>query len=425
MNDPCKLERGPIRRLLLIVPALPPPYTPEAEYAVRLINELAGRNVDVCIATRGGRPIDAAGLRATVHAPVRSWGWRDLSRLADVVRASRPDAALLHFVSWGYGHHPMVTFIPRLLCKLAPQARRITLFENTIGVPALELPMHLRLGRRFATTWAGRAGLDYTFGALLRDSDSVIVLSEVHRHQLAERSPESAAKLVLLPPPPSVPSADDAPGVRGRTRQRLGIAESSFVVTCVGYVYPDKGIDALLQVLARLLQRTPNVHLIVVRVAHHPSLSPEPGYAAAMAARATELVGQRHVTWEEDVSWGSREVLEHLAAADACILPHDYGVQLNHRGFAAAAVQGLPTIAVRGRIPEALLRDGEHLLLCPSGKPEALAEAAIELMNSAELRERLGGGARDLARACYRWDLLAERIEAMAFGEGASAGVAT
>ena len=96
--------------------------------------------------------------------------------------------------------------------------------------------------------------------------------------------------------------------------------------------------------------------------------------------------------------------MEHLAAADACILPHDYGVQLNHRGFAAAAVQGLPTIAVRGRIPEALLRDGEHLLLCPPGKPEALAEAVSALMGSIELRERLGRGAQNLARACYLWD---------------------
>ena len=167
--------------------------------------------------------------------------------------------------------------------------------------PRSILPTPVRLGRRIATTWAGRAGVDYTFGTLLRDSHAVVVLSEVHRQQLAERSPESAAKLVLLPAPPSVPPADDSQGIRRCIRQRLGIPESSFVLTCVGYVYPDKGIDALLEVLALLLQRTPNVHLIVVRIAHHPSLSPEPGYPAKMMARAAELGVQQHVTWTEDV----------------------------------------------------------------------------------------------------------------------------
>jgi glycosyltransferase involved in cell wall biosynthesis len=313
----------------------------------------------------------------------------------------------------------MATFIPTLVRRLVPPARVVTLFENSIGiVPSSRMPA--RLMRKVATTLAGRTNLDYEFGTLLRDSHAVIVLSDVHRHQLTERSPASAPKMVLMPAPPSLPPADDALPIRERIRQRLGISRSSFVVVCVGYMYPDKGIDTLLQAFKLLLQQIADVRLIVVRVAPHPSLVPHPEHTAALMSLAGELELQQHVSWVDGRSWGSRDVMEHLAASDACILPHYYGVQLNHRGFAAAALQGLPTIGIRGRIPEHRLRDGEHLLFCPPKSPEALADAAIDLIRSPELRDRLSAGARNLARSCYSWDAVAAGVTELTFGERGS-----
>jgi glycosyltransferase involved in cell wall biosynthesis len=167
------------------------------------------------------------------------------------------------------------------------------------------------------------------------------------------------------------------------------------------------------------MEQTSNVHLTIVRIATHPSLQPRSDYVGTMLELARELGLQQHVSWTDEVSWGSRQVMEQVVASDACILPHDYGVQLNHRGFAAAAVHGLPIIAIRGEIPESHLRHGEQLLFCPPASPQSLAEAALMVAQSPELRHRLSAGASELARTCYSWDVVAARMTELAFGEKA------
>ena len=55
------------------------------------------------------------------------------------------------------------------------------------------------------------------------------------------------------------------------------------------------------------------------------------------------------------------------------------------------------------------LQDGEHALLC--GSDGEFAEAVVRLARDRSFAEKLGAGARALARAKYDWPVLAERLE--------------
>jgi glycosyltransferase involved in cell wall biosynthesis len=57
---------------------------------------------------------------------------------------------------------------------------------------------------------------------------------------------------------------------------------------------------------------------------------------------------------------------------------------------------GAPIITRDGAGPRELLRDGEHVLLCPPADAEALARAIVRLRDDPALREQLARNAREL-----------------------------
>jgi glycosyltransferase involved in cell wall biosynthesis len=127
--------------------------------------------------------------------------------------------------------------------------------------------------------------------------------------------------------------------------------------------------------------------------------------------RISDLELEGSVRWAPEVRWDSPELSGHLDTADACLLPHDYGIQLNNRALAAACVHGVPVIAVGGQPREPALLHEENILLCPPDCPRALAAALRSLMESGALRGRIAEGASALAREHYDWSRAIDRIE--------------
>lgn len=82
------------------------------------------------------------------------------------------------------------------------------------------------------------------------------------------------------------------------------------------------------------------------------------------------------------------------AAADAFVMPtrnEAFGLV-----YQEAAAAGLPAIGTRGNAVPEIILEGETGLLVPAGDPEALASAMAGLIESAELRHRLGTRAREI-----------------------------
>ena len=197
--------------------------------------------------------------------------------------------------------------------------------------------------------------------------------------------------VVVHPLPPESPGPED----REAARARLGLARDTVAVLCFGLIRPYKGVDVLLEAVARLPVGVPIVLLLAGE--------PWGELAARLRARVAraDLAGRvlARLEWVPEA-----EVPTWFAAADAAVLPYR-----NATGSAVAAQAlgwGLPLVgSAVGGIAE-VVEEGVNGLLVPPEDPEALAGALARIADE-NLRARLAEGARAASRR-WNWSSYAE-----------------
>jgi glycosyltransferase involved in cell wall biosynthesis len=313
---------------------------------------------------------------------------------------------LLFYIGWIYNYHPMITFAPSIAKTLLSNVPFITEFANAIGANPEQSSTPARAIRKVVGLWAGKRDLDYRYGTLLRDSDRVIVFSDLHRATLSRHNSDVDRKSVLIPPPPILLISPEENGAaRARGRQALGLKDENFLIAYLGFIYPGKGVETLLKAFQIASGEREELRLVVVggTLQGH----------ASFAEKACELPRQMgiddKVIWAGAYSWDSDKASTYLRAADAFVLPIDIGVQMNNSSFAAAAAHGLPIIATRGPDLEQQFIHKENVFLCPPRDPESMAAAIRLLMGDPDLRSTIGAGALRLAQDWFSWDVVIER----------------
>jgi glycosyltransferase involved in cell wall biosynthesis len=386
-------------RVLLIGP-FPPAAWPEADKTVHLAGRLAARGLDVHVLTeRGSISPPAAPFR--VHPRMRTWSWTDLPRLVRTVRRHAPDVVLLVYHADLYHGHPMPTFIPTVAKRLLSGSRVVTLFEDAQPADPLDHGLGVRAIRKTLALWAGSTGVDWGLGTLLRDSDRLIMVSDRVRRRLVNRRPDAETKSVVIPTPAIMPmAAEGREAARRDMRAVLGLHPADILLVYLGYLYPGKGVETLLEALPSVRSGGHRLHLLVVG----GTLAASRAYAAGLRDRAARLGIAAQVTWTGGYAWESEMPSQALSAADLCVLPFDEGVCLHSTSLAAAATHGLPIITTHGDGLETALRHGANVYLCPPKDPLALARAIETLLGDGRLRTQIGAGAEALAAAWYDWE---------------------
>jgi glycosyltransferase involved in cell wall biosynthesis len=317
------------------------------------------------------------------------------------------------YIGWIYNDHPMITYAPTITRLLLPRARFVTQFENVIG----SLPGRKGvLGQLCAVAAVGAAGVwkvQYRFGTLIRDSDRLIALSEHHRRLLSGRWRSSEQRIVLVPPPPLTNFSPNDEETRQRGRAMLGVDQAQFLIVYLGYVYPGRGLETLLNAVALLFEERPHARLAIVGA----PLDRFEDYARELRNLPIDLGIEGRVRWAGGFAWDSTDGSTMLRAADVCVMPIDVGVALNNSSIGAVASHALPLIATRGENIESAFRDRENILFCRPRDPASMAESIKMVMDDASLREQLSRGAEALAQQWFSWDRAVEQTIAT-FGDG-------
>ncbi len=212
---------------------------------------------------------------------------------------------------------------------------------------------------------------------------------------LAHTFPAAPTAVHPLPPGP-LPRVD-----RAAARAALGVAADAVAALFFGLIRPYKGVDVLLEAVARLPAGTPLVLL----------LAGEPWGEVGRVVRqrlADPALAGRVVARLEWVPEG--EAGAWFAAADLVVLP--YRSATGSAVAAQALGYGLPVVASRvGGLAE-VVEDGENGLLVPPADAGALA-AALGQVCRAEVRARLASGARAAAQR-WSWAGYAAALEELA-----------
>jgi len=228
----------------------------------------------------------------------------------------------------------------------------------------------------------------------LRAIDRFVVLSEEMAEELSRAGFESA-------PMCRIPNGVDTDYFRpasvsekAEARQRLGCADRGPVIAYVGRLSPEKGPADLLRALRPVLQGEPNA--LVMLVGDGP-----------LAESLREQVQEYGVAENVRFLGNVQDVRTHLWAADLFVLPS------RAEGMSNAALEamacGLPCIATSVSGTPELFGDNEAGIVVPSGQPQRLSEAVLQLWRSPEEASRLGAAAAAKVRSSYSLDAVVER----------------
>jgi polysaccharide biosynthesis protein PslF len=389
--------------VLLITATFPPMKSGGAELAFWLCQHLAdsGSGVHVVTSQIEGIKVDP---RVRVHPVMRRWSWSEMPHLLRVARRCDPDVVNLHFTGPIYNYHPMVTFMPTILKRLIPNVRVVTNIECPDGARIDALPWASRAVWEVVARLVRPRDVDHYYGTLLRDSDRIVVLSDTHRLSLSQHLPGVSDKCVLNPPPPAITmSAEKCGTARCRGRKMLGVSDGEFLISYFGYIYPRKGVETLFKALALVAQQRVNVRLVMIGSGNEVILREcgRPNYVEELKCLSEELGIADRIIWTGYYPSDSDCASLYLRGTDMCVLPFDSGVYLNNSSFTASAAHGLPIVTTRGEVLEPQFVDGENVLLCPPGDPEALAAAIVSLIDEPALRQHLSKGALEMAREWF------------------------
>lgn len=333
-------------------------------YSTRLANALAERLPVRVIVPDGAEVADYSTDVEVLALPVPmecSWcevkrSHRRLAELPGFLTALRgPQDHVLHFLN----RHEYLTLA-------APLVRK------RLVVTMHDPRPHLGEGspRKLLANWM-----------LRRQARRIVVLGELLKEHLVEQGVR-ADKVHVVPhgvfcPPGEVCALPEAP-----------------VGLFFGRILPYKGLEVLLEAAPLIRERVPDFQLVV---AGDGDVRPYQELLDRELASGQCQLLNRFIPDEEMAGLLARStviLLPYLEATQSGVVPLAYGAA---RPVVASAVGAIPEIVVHGQTG----------LLVPPRDPQALAQAATELLTDPELARRLAAGGRDYACTTLSWQAIA------------------
>jgi len=372
-----------------------------------------------------------------------NWGWRIARDVRAALQPMRPDILHIQYQTGAYGMHPAINFLPWRL--------RRTQHQLAVVVTAHDLlPPYLFPKAGPLRQWVTRR--------LLADADAVVVTNQDDYERVGGWGSRTALQPASSIPYPLSPAlipigsniavAPPEHYDRAAWRARLAIGADDTLLAYFGLISVSKGLDTVLDALARL-----PAHFRLVVIGGAATAPEDRAYADSIRQQIVRLALDQRVTITGHCA--EADVSAHLLAADIAALPFADGASFRRGSLLAALAHGLPVVTTwpttdpstprflsvsKGRagdrpfdaaVPERVegqgrrpttddrvsfafaLRpfvDGENVLLTPPGDALALGAAIERLARDTKLREQLAAGGRALA-AQFGWDTIAAQHE--------------
>lgn len=223
--------------------------------------------------------------------------------------------------------------------------------------------------------------------------------------------PFKRRKSVFIPVGNNMPPIEK-PIERMQLRRQYGLDADKTYLSFIGSMDISKGVETLLKALRILVgQGFDNIRLVMVGSGDLERMSEGQGYAPEMFeygktifALQKKLALSNYIIWTPYLS--CQDFINYIVCSDFCVLPFRRNT-LGRSSLACALELGMPIITA-SRFKDPLLKNGENVLLVSPDDPAQLAEAVAKLVDSPNLRMKLGQNSKKLAKA-FSWDSIVSK----------------
>lgn len=359
----------------LVFPRLPPAFDAIGEYTAILAEHLAPF-ADVRILTSEHDPSPVAGARIERvfdEAPRRS-----IAAIARAVVDRRPDALLVQYNPFSYGHRGVNPWLAPVLARVrrgSPSTRIVLVAHETHIEPATLRKAVLCLAHRVQ------------LAVLLRHVDRVASTIEAWVPGFGRAV--GAGRVTAIPIGSNVPLRIVP---RPSARSSLGLPKDAILVGVFGKVRPERRIDWVAGAVDAARRRGVDARLF---------------YVGPDVERVHRAAGSVPV-----VSTGPLPIAavpDGLCAMDLCATPFRRGVSGRRGSFIAALQHGIPTVSTAGPDTDRFLREGSGAAfeLVPDSDREAFDRTVIRLCEDAVARSEIGDTGRRFHDTHFSWTEIA------------------
>src|ERR1700730_6223618 len=214
-------------------------------------------------------------------------------------------------------------------------------------------------------------------------SDRLIVMSQLSSQFLQEIYKVPGSKIDMVPHGvPDLPFLDP-----NFYKDRFGVEGKALLLT-FGLLSPNKGIENVIQAMPRILSKHKNAAYIVAG-ATHPHILRREGdkYRASLQALAREVGVESRVIFHNRFA-SPEEMAQFIGVADIYITPYRHEAQVVSGTLAYALGAGKAIISTPYWHALELLDDRRGALV-PFQNPAAIAQKAIELLDTPALRHAM------------------------------------
>ena len=325
----------------------------------------------------------------TVYREIEEWGWAAHTQIMRWLRDIDPDIINIQYQAAAYEMRAGITLFPRWQGRNLPMPI-VTTFHD------------LRTPYLFPKAGPLRSWAVWQMGQY---SDGVIVTNEGDYTQLTENlQDETQPQIRLIPIGSNIAPHPPADYERHAWRGRRGILKEDLLLGFFGFLNKSKGVEILLQALARLVEQDQPVHLVFIGGRTGSSDITNAAYANKIDALIAELGLEERVHRTGFIT--PEEVSAALLATDLCVLPYRDGASLRRGTLHACLAHGRPIVTTEPQTGSSELEDEENVLLIPPEDVDTLVKAILRLCEDPELRVKLAQNATRLANR-FSWERIA------------------
>lgn len=345
-------------------------------------------------------------LEDNVQGVVGGWRNRDLLPLTQAILQQNPDAIHIQHAPANYQYRRAIGWLPLLLRGfggLMPIATTLHEYGYREWLPR---GLSKDWVRRWHRWGEARYQWDRENYSLLAQSQMIISTVDYTSRLLLSRFPEFESRLRQFRPAGNL---KQYPASRASVRKKLqlqyGWPANAIILTYLGSVKPESGLETLLTAFAQAQSRRPNLRLLVI------GSNKSVGWTANQTQtywnqlqekiKSLKLNGQ--VRFTERISYTLTS--GYLIASDLGILPSENGINLTNQPLIDMLRHHLPVIVTRHRPTEMQL---ERQLFSKVIKPTDstdLSQAILQLSRSAIVLKKLGRLAQEFATQ-FSWERL-------------------
>ena len=231
---------------------------------------------------------------------------------------------------------------------------------------------------------------------IARLSKRIVTMTRDSRRLLTDEFDIPAYKIAVVPH--GVPAAPL--DTRMNVRSSLGLDPEATYMTVTGLIGPNKGIDLIIKALPGILERNPQVRLLVVGQTHPNILALEGESYRESLMTLAEKLGVGHAIQFVNKYVATGELMRYLLASDIYLTIHGDPEQAASGTLAYAVGTGLPSIATPYRYAKEVLSAGRGLIV-PFNDAAAITAAVNNLVEDdalcQDMKEKLRAYGKKMA----------------------------